>query len=223
MNLKDVIKNKILKNSVYFNFFLELRRSKKKYDEYWQQNLSVNKIDNRLDYFLPLCENKSVLHFGCTDYPIFDPENNLHIKLHTVAKELHGFDVDINGIAELKKYVDQPYFTHYELINNNMYDICLIPETIEHVDNVGIFLENLKFVNAKKFVITGPNCFVLKHMLRNSFKDGIFIEIIHPDHNCWYSPYTLKNVIEKYSPLKVQKIFLLQQESMVCCECVKKD
>ena len=140
-----------------------------------------------------------------------------------IARELHGFDIDINGIAELKKYVDQPYFSNYELMNNNLYDVCLIPETIEHVDNVGIFLENLKFVNAKKFVLTGPNCFVMEHMLRNSFKDGIFTEIIHPDHNCWYSPYTLKNVIEKYSPLKVQKVFLLQQERMVCCECVKKD
>jgi hypothetical protein len=27
----------------------------------------------------------------------------------------------------------------------------------------------------------------------------VYIETVHPDHNCWYTPYTLKNVINKYS------------------------
>ena len=191
------------------------------YDEYWIQKLNVIEIQNRLDYFFPLCKEKSVLHFGCTDYPIFNPENNLHIQLSSIAKELHGFDIDLKGISELEKYVKQPYYSNYESLKNEKYDVCLIPETIEHVDNVGEFLQNLKFINADTFIITAPNCFVKEHMDRNRFQDGIYSEIVHPDHNCWYSPYTLKNVIEKYAPLQVRQVYLLQQNRMVCCEAIK--
>lgn len=203
--------------------FRRKQNIKTQYEEYWVQRMNVKKIEKRLDFFLPKCKDKSVIHFGCTDYPIFNPEYNLHIQLSSFAKELHGFDVDLDGITELKKYVNQPYYSDYKDLSNNSYDICLIPETIEHVDNVGEFLQNLKYVNADTFIITAPNCFVEEHMERNSFIDGVYSEIIHPDHNCWYSPYTLKNVIEKYSPLEVEQIYLLEQDRMVCCEAKKKN
>jgi hypothetical protein len=33
----------------------------------------------------------------------------------------------------------------------------------------------------------------LKHIDNNKW-----VEIVHPDHNCWYSPYTLKNTVTKF-------------------------
>lgn len=198
------------------------KKTKIIYDQYWIQKLAVKRINNRLDYFFPMCKDKSVLHFGCTDYPIFNAESNLHIQLNVIAKELHGFDIDLDGIEVLKNYVAQPYFSKYEDVKDKHYDVCLIPETIEHVDNVKEFLGNLKFINADVFIITAPNCFVQEHYDRNSYENGVYTEIIHPDHNCWYSPFTLKNVIEKYSPLEVRQSLLLQEDRMVCCEAVKK-
>ena len=194
----------------------------KNFDEFWVQKVKVEDIDNRLEFFIDTCRNKNILHFGCTDWPIFRPEKNLHIQLSKVTKQLHGFDIDIEGIENLKKYVDQEYFSDYTNITKYKYDVCLVPETIEHVDNVKDFLVNLSKVNANKFLITAPNCFTEVHLNRNYRGEDYFVEVVHPDHNCWYSPYTLKNQIEKYSNLSVQKTYLFNKGMMICCEAVKK-
>jgi hypothetical protein len=189
-------------------------------DLYWSQKVEITRLEDRFKYFVEKCEEKKVLHFGCCDWPVFNPDKNLHIELSKYTTIIHGFDVDKEGIENLKKYVPQEYFSEYADIPSTEYDVCLIPETIEHVDNVKIFLEAISKVNAKLFIITGPNCFAPIHMERNSNSENEFIEIIHPDHNCWYSPYTLKNQIEKYSNLKVQKTILLEKETMICCESI---
>lgn len=193
----------------------------KVHGDFWQQEVVFKSIEDRFLFFEKLSKNKKVLHLGCTDWPIFDPSYNLHIKLAKVAKEVHGFDIDQDGIDNLKTYVDQPYFSSFEDVKEN-YDICLVPETIEHVDNVKQFLERLSTVQANAFYITAPNCFAKVHMERNFYSKDRIIEIVHPDHNCWYSPFTLKNQIEKYSNLQVDEVFLLNKDTMVCCKASKK-
>src|SRR3569833_2807194 len=111
---------------------------------FFTQDLNVEIIENRLDLFKKYCNGKSVLHFGCTDYPIFNPERNLHIHLNTYVDELYGFDIDEPGIQTLKKYVDKSYFSSIKEVGNKYFDVCLIPETIEHVDNIKEFLEDIQ-------------------------------------------------------------------------------
>lgn len=187
---------------------------------FWIQDVSFKSINDRFTFFEELCRNQNVLHLGCTDWPIFDPSYNLHIKLDKVAKSIHGLDIDEDGIENLKKYVNQPYFTNTSQVKDNEYDICIVPETIEHVANVADFLKGLNQVNAKTFYITAPNCFSKVHMSRNHYSEDRIKEIVHPDHNCWYSPFTLKNVIQKYSNIKVEEVFLLNDDTMVCCKGV---
>ena len=200
---------------------VDTRALYQKHDKFWQQEVFFKSVNNRFKYFEDLCQSKKVLHFGCTDWPIFDPSYNLHIKLSKVASKIHGFDIDKEGIDNLKKYVNQPFYSEFEQLNNQHYDICLVPETIEHVDNVRIFLEGLSTVNADVFYITAPNCFAQVHMKRNFYGKNKIIEVVHPDHNCWYSPYTLKNQIEKYSNLIVTDVILLNDNTMVCCKAIK--
>jgi len=205
------------------NFFKKERKPKYlKFDNYWVQKIETSAIQNRVSYFEELCLNKTVIHFGCTDWPIFDSNNNLHIKLSKHAKVLHGFDIDKEGIENLKKFVNQEYFSAFSEIPDIEYDICLVPETIEHVDNVRLFLEELSKVRANTFIITAPNCFSKEHLSRNFYADDYFVEVVHPDHNCWYSPYTLKNQIEKYSSLIVESVKLLEEDKMICCVAKKK-
>ena len=79
------------------------------------------------------------------------------------------------------------------------YDFLLIPETIEHVNNVELFLEStLKNADTHtEFLITAPNAFVMSQFDANNDVGDFYIETIHPDHNCWFSVYTLPNFIEK--------------------------
>ncbi len=192
------------------------------HDSFWVQKVNTSIVEDRITFFETLVTGKSVLHFGCNDWPIFNPSYNLHIKLSKHAKSIHGFDVDLEGINHLKQYVDQPYFSEFKELEGHSYDICLVPETIEHVDDVRTFLEGLSTVDAKVFYITAPNCFAKKHIERNFYGKNQFIEVVHPDHNCWYSPFTLKNQIEKYSSLQVDQVFLLDGDTMVCCQAIKK-
>ena len=200
------------------NFFKRKEHKKYlKFDKYWRQTVNFTRSQNRLHFFLKYCEGKNILHFGCTDWPIFDANNNLHIRLSRNVKSIHGFDIDKEGIENLKKHVPQNYYSDFTELNNNEYDVCLVPETIEHVGDVQKFLKNLGEVNANIFIITAPNCFSKEVMSRNNYGENSFIELVHPDHNYWYSPFTLKNVIEKYSGLKVEQVILLEDDRMVCC------
>jgi hypothetical protein len=219
MKLKNLLSNKVKKKIREVGRFINNinKHNYLKFDNYWVQRVEIKSIPKRFEYFKNISTNKKVLHFGCTDWPIFDSNRNLHIELSKHTSLLHGFDIDHEGIKKLKKYVDQEYFSDFSKIPDFHYDVCLIPETIEHVDNVKLFLENLALVNADTFVITAPNCFSKEHLKRNFYGKGQFIEVVHPDHNCWYSPYTLKNQIEKYSNLKVSEVILLEKDTMVCC------
>lgn len=214
-----MIKNTLKK---VLNFFKKKKPKYTFHDEFWIQKVNTTTVVDRVPFFEELVKGKTVLHLGCNDWPIFNPKYNLHIKLAKHADVIHGFDIDLGGIEELKKHVNQPYFSNFNQLKNNQYDICLVPETIEHVDNVRDFLEGLSTVDAKLFYITAPNCFSKNHIERNFYGQDEFIEVNHPDHNCWYSPYTLKNQIEKYSNLKVENVFLMNDDRMVCCQAIKK-
>jgi len=192
-------------------------------DDFWTQRVKLEKIKSKYDYFTKICTGKNVIHFGCTDWPIFVPSTNLHIWLNDICENLSGFDIDVEGIKDLKKHVDKDYYSEFHQLDGKQFDVCLVPETIEHVQNISSFLANIGKISAKKIVITGPNCFAPDHMQRNSSNDTSFTEIVHPDHNCWFSPFTLKNVITKYANLNVDRVFLLEDETMVCCECSAKD
>jgi hypothetical protein len=204
------------------NFFKEKKPKYTLHDKFWIQKVMTTTVVDRVSFFEELVKDKTILHLGCNDWPIFKPEYNLHIKLAKLAKTIHGFDIDLEGIESLKRYVNQPYFSNFSQLEGNQYDICLVPETIEHVDNVRTFLEGLSTVDAKVFYITAPNCFSKKHIERNFYGNGEFIEVNHPDHNCWYSPFTLRNQIEKYSDLKVEEVILLNEDRMVCCKAIKR-
>ena len=204
------------------NFLKKKEPRYKLYDKFWIQKVATSTVDDRVVFFEEIANQKTLLHLGCNDWPIFNPKYNLHIKLAKKAKSIHGFDIDLEGIEELKRYVEQPYFSDFDQLKGNKYDVCLVPETIEHVDNVRLFLEGLSTVDADVFYITAPNCFSKNHINRNFYGKDEFIEVNHPDHNCWYSPYTLKNQIEKYSNLKVEEVILLNEDRMVCCKAIKK-
>ena len=192
------------------------------HSEFFKQPLVFYNIFERFNVFDYYCRDKKVLHIGCTDYPVFNSESNLHILLSKLAKEIHGLDVDKEGIQILKKYVDQPYYSSVDELESQ-YDVCLIPEVIEHVNDLGLFLRDISKIEAEVFIITGPNAFSKAHIDRNYLKSGkLSLEINHADHNCWFSPYTLKNSIEKYSLLKVEKTYLMNNQTMVCCICVKR-
>ena len=190
--------------------------------DFWTQKMPEFRIyddKSRDSFFRHLCEGKNVLHVGCTDYPLDKPL--LHEFLSKHAKSLDGMDVDAKGIDACKKVVDGDYYTKLEDVDKS-YDMVLVPETLEHVGDVSKFLHSLSTVDSKEFFISVPFIFnVVNQGEMGLDEDGNWWELVHPDHNCWYTPYTLKNVIEKYSELMVTDLFGMCSGHMVCAICEK--
>ena len=188
------------------------------------QRLTVNtsyKSQNRLEFYQPILTGKKVLHVGFVDWPKTRPSKNFHLLIAPWCARLDG--VDVNP----PKHADQlivPNGTNYYSWDNipDDYDFILVPEVLEHVDNVRGFFETL---NTKRgtLIVTAPDAYLLQHHFnppkyRETDNETEWVELVHPDHNCWYSPYTLKNTIDKFSTKKVQSLYWLDNQS-ICAIC----
>jgi len=191
---------------------------------FFEQHVRATRHTNRVEYFKQLISGKNVLHVGCADWPIYNPNNNLHIQLCISNPNVDGFDVNNDVIEKMKTHPDLDGRDLYSILPDKKYDILIVPETIEHVNNVEGFLHGLvKCVTSDtQILITAPNAFCSEHMNRNRYIRNTFLEIVHPDHGCWYSLYTLPNAVRKsYNAngltVEFQDIGTLENETMVYC------
>jgi hypothetical protein len=170
---------------------------------------------SRNDVFRQICTGRRVLHVGCVDWPITDPANNLHVFLDTCCSSLDGFDIHADAFTSLRPHVRGALYSEWPEISGE-YDIVLIPEVMEHVANVGDFLRKVDSVRAGSVVLTVPDAF---QCARGHFDydatSKTFVEVVHPDHNCWYTPYTLQSTISKFTNWSIQGIWFFNQISLL--------
>jgi SAM-dependent methyltransferase len=175
--------------------------------------MSLNRVRlvQRVDFIRSVCDGKSVLHLGCTNWPYTKEgiENGmlLHFELEKIASELYGFDFDQEGIsvlgssgatnlfrADLEKLDEVPL--------DCKFDVIVAGEMIEHLNNPGLFLNGIqRFMSPEtRLLITTINAYCgmrfLYYGLRG--KRGV-AEPVHPDHVAYYSYSTLKLLIERHS------------------------
>lgn len=171
---------------------------------------------SRKRFLINYIKNKKVLHVGFVDYPITDIKKNLHLALSSECQRLDGIDPNIT--PEIEKLLSVPngnIVKKWDDVKDD-YDIIIVPEVLEHVGNAEDFLTLLDQYNST-LIITVPDIYQLKDT--SFFKDnGLFIECVHPDHNCWYSPYTFKNIIKKYiKNKKTQELFFIEGSIAAVC------
>lgn len=96
------------------------------------------------------------------------------------------------------------------------YDIVLVPEVLEHVPDVADFLERLDALQADWYVITVPDAYsCFNRHFEYAAGEALFTEVVHPDHNCWYTPYTLRNVIRKYTSWQLEGLWFFNSISLL--------
>ena len=170
---------------------------------------------NRLELFLNICRGKRVLHVGCADWPITDPATSLHLALESVCAKLDGVDPHVEALDQLAPYCSGRLFSRIEDATDS-YDVVLVPEVLEHVPNVSEFLAALQNVDSSTFFISVPDAFQCRggHF---DYLDGAetFVEVVHPDHNAWYTPYTFTNTLRKYSMLNIEKLWFFNRISIL--------
>ena len=170
---------------------------------------------SRLEVFAQLCAGKRVLHMGCADWPITDPRTSLHIALEAHCALLDGFDIHAEALAQLAPHTKGRLFSRLEDVTDS-YDLILVPEVLEHVPDVGGFLAQLNALKAPTIVITVPDAFQCRQRHFDYVEASeTVVEIVHPDHNCWYTPYTLSNVIAKFTPWDLKGLWFFNGMSLL--------
>jgi len=186
---------------------------------FFEQKVSVSSkfVSRRRVSVLPdYCVNKRVLHIGCMDWPITNYNSNLHIAIDKVCSDLVGVDVNDENFEEMKKHIkNKELVSDINEVVSRKFDVLLIPEVLEHVDNLGSFLQTLNKIQTEKIIITVPDAFLCYNRHLNYYNNSEFIEIVHPDHNCWFSPFTLKNVVNKFTDWSLEEMFFLENMSIM--------
>ena len=169
------------------------------------------KLVQRVEFIKDMCAGRSVLHLGCANYPYTKESiaNNmlLHFDLQKAAGELYGFDFDQNGLDILTNSGAQNlYRADLEKLDDvalsKTFDVIVAGEMIEHLNNVGLFLDGIKrFMNPEtQLVLTTINAYsgmrFIQYGLRG--KKGAR-EPVHPDHVAYYSYSTLSVLLHRHA------------------------
>ncbi len=164
------------------------------------------KIVDRENFLLNKCSGKHVLHLGCVDAGLFDEKlgqgSLLHAKLGRVASYLVGVDSDAQGIRRLQELGigDMNFMWNVEQLDlltlESPVDVILAGEIIEHINNPGLFLQGTKRLierTGADLILTAPNAFGFSYLWRILRKK----ELVHPDHNFYFSYTTLSTLLKK--------------------------
>lgn len=76
------------------------------------------------------------------------------------------------------------------------FEVIVLSEVVEHLLNPGRMLERLKLLmqpGTTQLLVTVPNAFTVNNLLHMARG----VEYVHPDHNCYFSHVTLRNLLTK--------------------------
>ncbi|NBP69198.1 MAG: hypothetical protein EBU52_10680, partial [Cytophagia bacterium] len=105
------------------------------------QHCRQNKRIHKDDLILSICSQKKVLDVGCIGQDRdFSAPNWLHNKIKSVASVVHGVDILTNLIAQLKVKGYLMYSVEELQAMNEKYEIIILSDVIEHVNNPVEFL-----------------------------------------------------------------------------------
>lgn len=178
------------------------------HDPYFVQRVKVSSQFAgipRAQFLTKFLAGKRVLHIGYADWPITDVHANLHVVLDAVCVQLDGVDPHDEADAAIRPYVTGELYRHMGEVTGS-YDVVLIPEVIEHVGNFEEFFAQVDGVDFKTALVTVPDAYscMQRHFdLVRRGKEETFFEVVHPDHNCWFTPYTFRNLLTKYTTWSV--------------------
>ena len=161
---------------------------------------------SRTELLLKICQNKKVLHIGCADHvPLIKTKilnrQWLHGLLMEVAEECAGIDINKKSIDFLTNELNIPHVYYADItqelpaeIRSTKWDIVVMGEILEHVDNPVLFLEivrtGLKAL-ASTLIVTVPNSF--NYEIANDIRKST--EDINSDHRYHFTPFTLTKIM----------------------------
>ena len=161
----------------------------------FNQKTKINRHVERRAYIAELTTGKAVLHLGASDTGM--EGTSIDNLIRSVASGVFSVDVEFpphfegdHGYYDLNTDVICDYQG-----GDYVYDIAIAGEVLEHLTNpsgIADFIYSLTFL-PDKILITVPNAFTPSRFNENRLDGDVFEEIVHPQHYCYYTPYTISN------------------------------
>lgn len=189
-------------------------------ENFYNQKMHLTNIrEPRFEFFAQMCRGRKVMHVGCADAMAFKEDSNLHIHLSRLDKNtvVEGLDINVEAIKVIEAVCPGTYFTAYDQINGN-YDIVLVPEVMEHIYDVNSFLKEIFSIASKEYIITVPSVYAAQIFCDDAYS----LEMVHPDHKYWFSPYTLYNVVKPFTDNCLMKMYYLENKSQIGIRIIRK-
>lgn len=154
--------------------------------------------------------NKTILDLGCVEHKLESIHKDriwVHDFFHSVGKRVVGVDYMKDAIDKLKEKGYNVRCQNVENLEiNGKFDIVFAGEIIEHLNNPGLFLSKVKKALNDKglFILTTPNAFSVQRFI-SIFWHRTNDPPVNPEHTCYYTPHTLRTLLERYG-FKIKKI-----------------
>jgi SAM-dependent methyltransferase len=161
---------------------------------------------DRIEWLEARAKGRRVIHIGFVDVGYEELQASLdswlHARLHAVADELVGIDIDERGVTEASAAGFESYLadcTDIDALRGldlDPADVVIAGEVIEHVDNPGLFLDGLAQLcrPGGVLVVTTPNAYGwLNPMAALSGH-----EVNHPDHVMMFTWRTLTTLLGRH-------------------------
>jgi SAM-dependent methyltransferase len=170
----------------------------------WRHRLPRGRPVDRHRILLDAARGRRVVHVGFVDELAASKLAQgvwLHSRLATAAASLVGLDNDADGVRWARSQgfeahlVDAQSPDAVAALGLERADLVVAGELIEHLDGTGAFLQAMLLLTRAdgELVLTTPNAFRALNFLAPL--SGA--ELVHPDHTAWYSPRTLRTLLER--------------------------
>jgi len=170
--------------------------------------ITDNIEEDRISFLVNMVKDKRIIDLGCIDHlDIIESKirNNtwLHKRLVESSQFCIGIDINREGVDYIRRLGYKNVYAGdiledeeiRELILSQYWDLLVMGEVIEHIENPIFFLKKLREIYKEKIkylILTTPNVFSLVHF-KLAFLNNI--EFINSDHKYYFSPYTLAKVM----------------------------
>jgi 2-polyprenyl-3-methyl-5-hydroxy-6-metoxy-1,4-benzoquinol methylase len=169
------------------------------------------------EFLTNLVRDKTVLDVGCVEHNAELEKNDtwLHKNLRKSAKRVLGLDYSAKGVAELNsRGYEIVYGDAMTMDVGERFDIVTAGEIIEHVENPGALLRNLKrHLNpGGLLVITTPHVFYALHFVESLVASPQ--NRWNEEHVSWFCYFTLENMLTRCG-LEVEQCWYMTRSRKV--------
>ena len=162
---------------------------------------NLEDIISKEELILDLCKNKKVLDLGCIDHSFQTAQDLgdewLHKRIANVSNKTTGLDILEKDAIQLNKIGFDIEIANVESFDlNKTFDVIVAADLIEHLSNVGLFLNCVKKHMNKNsyFIITTPNPFNIEQIMLAIFHNII---IVNDEHTMWIDPRVMWETINR--------------------------